>query len=72
MAELIVTVIQVILSVLLIVVIMLQQNSGGLGAAFGGTSSFANTRRGVDLTLYKATIVISILFFLTAFSLLFI
>ncbi len=72
MVELIVTVIQVILSVLLIVVIMLQQQGGGIGASFGGGGGIKNTRRGVELTLHKATIVISILFFLTAFTLLFI
>jgi len=72
MVELIVTVFQVILAVLLIVVVMIQQQGAGIGAAFGGSSGFVNTRRGVDLTLHKATIVISILFFLTASVLLFV
>jgi len=63
---------QMVLAVLLIVVILLQQKGSGLGAAFGGSGTVYTTRRGVDKVLYQATIVISILFFLTSFINLFV
>ncbi len=55
---------QMVLAVLLVISILLQQKGSGIGAGFGGGGgSIVSTRRGVDLFLYKATIVISILFF---------
>jgi len=60
----ILTIAQMILGVLLIVVILLQQQGAGLGAAFGGGGGVATTRRGSDLVLFRATIGISIAFFL--------
>lgn len=57
---------QIVLSILLILAVLLQSKGDGLGAGFGGSSSIITTRRGVDLFLHKATIVISALFFLTA------
>jgi protein translocase SecG subunit len=54
---------QIVLSVLLIVVILMQQNSAGLGAAFGGAGGMELTRRGADKFLYNATIAIAIVFF---------
>ncbi len=63
---------QIILSILLIVTILLQSKGSGLGASFGGGSSIITTRRGVDLFLHKATIVIAILFFITALSYIFV
>lgn len=59
----IVSVIQIILSIILILVILLQQKGSGLGAAFGGGGSVYSTKRGIDLVLYKVTIVLAILFF---------
>ena len=60
--------IQVALSILLMVTILLQQTGSGLGGAFGADnfgSSF-NTRRGLERTLFRVTIVLGILFALTA------
>ena len=57
-------IVQMVLAVLLIIAILLQQKGSGLGAGFGGAGgSIVSTRRGVDLFLYKATIVLSIIFF---------
>lgn len=58
-----VSVAQIILAILLVLVVLLQQKGTGLGAAFGGASGIYSTRRGIDAILYKATIIISILFF---------
>jgi len=57
------TIVQVIIAVLLTIAILLQQKSGGLGAAFGGSTTVYTTKRGADLILFKATIVLSVLFF---------
>jgi preprotein translocase subunit SecG len=55
---------QIILAVALIVVILLQTPSMGLGGIFGGDSTVARSRRGVEKTLYHITIGLSIAFFL--------
>ncbi len=67
MKETIVTIIQLILSLILIVLVLLQQKGVGLSGVFGGSSNIYSTKRGVDKFLFTATIVIAIIFF--AFSL---
>lgn len=61
--------IQIALSILLIVGILLQQTGSSLGGAFGGDnfSSGFHTRRGAEKFLFQGTIVIAILFAITAF-----
>ncbi len=59
-------IIQIVVSVLMIASILLQQKGVGLGAAFGGSSNIYSTKRGVDKILYRATIILAILFFATA------
>ena len=61
--------IQIVLSILLIAAILVQQSEAGLGAAFGGADSagFKHTRRGFEKTLFRITIVLGILFALSAF-----
>ena len=61
--------VQIILSVLLVAVIMLQRTGAQVGGAFGGSdnmSSAFHTRRGLEKTLFTATIVIAILFAVSA------
>ena len=58
-----VNLIQIVVSVALITVILLQAKGSGLGGIFGGDSSIYKTRRGVEKTLYQATIGLSALFF---------
>lgn len=55
--------IQIIISTALITVILLQARGSGLGGIFGGDSSIYKTRRGVEKTLFQATIGLSIAFF---------
>lgn len=60
--------IEIILSLLLIIGVVLQQRGAGLGGAFGG-DNFASTfykRRGAEKFLFNATIVIAILFAISA------
>ncbi len=60
--------IQIGLSVLLIASVLLQQTSASVGGAFGGSDGGAyHTRRGFEKTLFRGTIVLGILFALTAF-----
>lgn len=56
--------VQIVLSALLIVAVILQRTGSGLGGAFGADnfSSGFHTRRGLEKTLFYATIVLGILF----------
>lgn len=58
-------ILQIIVSLALIVVIILQAKGTGLGASFGGSSNY-HTRRGIEKTLFSATIALSILFVVLA------
>lgn len=60
--------IQLVLSVLLVGSILLQQTGASLGGAFGGDNFSAayHTRRGSELFLFWASIVIAVLFAATA------
>jgi protein translocase SecG subunit len=61
--------IQIILSIILIVAILLQQSSAGVGGALGGGDSggLHHTRRGFEKFLFSTTIVVAILFTVSAF-----
>ena len=61
--------IQVVLAILLIVAILLQKTGAQVGGAFGGSDNFSSafhTRRGFEKTLFRITIVIAILFAISA------
>lgn len=62
--------IQITLSVLLVTAILLQQSGTETGGALGGGDGFTrvHTKRGVEKILFNATIVIAILFALSAFA----
>ena len=53
---------------LLIIGLVLLQNGSGVGAIFGGDSSIQHTRRGLEKKLHYATILVSLIFFGTAFA----
>jgi len=55
--------IQMIISIALITIILIQAKGSGLGGIFGGDTSIYRTRRGVEKTLYQATIGLAIAFF---------
>ena len=59
-------IVQIILSVLLVALVIMQSNNLGTGAMFGGSDSFATTRRGFERTLFNLTILVSALFFRVA------
>lgn len=53
---------QILVSLVLITVILLQAKGSGFGAGLGGTTSAFRTRRGMEKTLFQATIVLTVLF----------
>lgn len=54
----------IIISVLLIVSVIMQSKGAGLGGLTGGdTGSVFTARRGVERTLFRLTIVLSVAFF---------
>jgi len=62
---------QIILSVLLIGSILLQRTGAQIGGAFGGSdnmSSAYHTRRGMEKTLFSVTIVLAVLFAVSALA----
>lgn len=61
--------IQIILSIILVITILLQQSSAGAGGVLGGGDGggLYHTRRGFDKFLFITTIVIGILFAVSAF-----
>ncbi len=58
-----ISIVQIILAVLLITAILLQQRGTGLSGSFGGEGNVYSTRRGIEKTLFTATIIVAILFF---------
>ena len=55
---------QIIVAVVLIATILLQVRGGGLGGIFGQPDTIYRTRRGVERTLLRFTIVLVVLFVL--------
>jgi len=58
--------IQIFISVLLITLILSQAKGAGLGSAWGGSSEFYTSRRGVEKIIFTATIVLAALFLLVS------
>lgn len=65
----ILAVIQIVLSVILVICILLQQTGASLGGAFGGDNFSAayHTRRGTEKYLFYTTVIVGVLFALSAF-----
>ena len=57
-------VIQIIISLIIIALVLLQTKGAGLGGIFGGDGGVYRTRRGIEKTLYQATIALTVVFFL--------
>lgn len=62
---------QIAVSVLLMTFILLQARGTGLGATFGGEGNVYRTKRGLEKTLFRGTIVLSVIFFGLALTTLF-
>jgi preprotein translocase subunit SecG len=54
---------QIIIALMVVVVILAQVRGGGLGGIFGGSGESAfRTRRGIERTLFRFTIVLVVVF----------
>ena len=63
----------IIISVLLILSVILQSKGAGLGGLSGAdTGSVYTARRGVERTLFRLTIILSVIFFALVLTLVFI
>lgn len=60
-------IIQIIISVTLIVIILIQVKGETGGSVFGGGAGVARTRRGLERTLFNATVVLSVIFLVMSF-----
>ena len=59
-------IVQIITSIALIALAVMQSKGSGLGRMFGGDSSIYRTRRGIEKTVFRVTIVLAVVFFLTS------
>jgi protein translocase SecG subunit len=59
-------ILQIILAILLTGAILLQQRGSGLGSTFGGEGNVYRSMRGFEKLLFVATIVIAVLFVISA------
>lgn len=57
-------IIQIIISVAIIALCLIQTKGSGLGGIFGGDGGVYRTRRGIEKTLYQATIGLALIFFI--------
>jgi len=51
--------------ILMIICVLLQQRGASLGAGFGSSGELYTTRRGLDKSLFDATIVLAVIFVLS-------
>jgi preprotein translocase subunit SecG len=61
-------IVQIIIAILLMLAILLQNRGAGLSGIFGGGGDVYRTKRGIEKTLFTATIILAILFFAIAFT----
>ena len=54
---------QIVIAILLIIVILLQNREAGVSGLFGGAGSVYMEKRGIEKSLFRATIILTILFF---------
>jgi len=57
---------QILVCVALIVTILFQLHGGGIGGIFGQSESVYRTRRGLEKTLFKLTIALTVVFIILA------
>jgi len=52
---------QILIAIALIATVLFQLRGGGIGGIFGQADSVYRTRRGIESTLFKLTIVLAVL-----------
>ena len=56
-------------AILVILLVLLQQRGASLGAGLGGSGELYTTRRGLDKSLFNATIIFIVIFILSILGL---
>lgn len=69
--DLILQIITVSSGVLMAILVLLQQRGATLGAGFGASGELYTARRGVEKSVFNATIVFALIFVLSIISMLF-
>lgn len=69
--DLILQIITVSSGVLMAILVLLQQRGATLGAGFGASGELYTARRGVEKSVFNATIVLALIFVLSIISMLF-
>lgn len=64
----ILNIIQLVTAIFLTIAILLQNRGTGLGAAFGGEGNVYRTKRGVESFLFKATVVLAVIFIVVSLA----
>jgi preprotein translocase subunit SecG len=59
-------IVQVILAIFLTILILMQSRGAGLGSVFGGDQGVFQSRRGIELTIFKFTIGVGAAFLLVS------
>ena len=59
-------IVQVILAIFLTILILMQSRGAGLGSVFGGDQGVFQSRRGIELTIFKFTIGVGVAFLLVS------
>ena len=59
-------VVQLIVSFALVALLIMQGKGAGLSRMFGGEGSIYRPRRGVEKTMFNVTIILAVVFFVTA------
>jgi len=62
----ILSIIQIVISILLMITILIQNKGVGLSATFGGEGNVYRTKRGAERAIFITTIVLAVLFLVTA------
>ena len=57
---------QILISIALIATVLFQLRGGGIGGIFGQADSVYRTRRGIESTLFKLTIVLAVVLVVVA------
>lgn len=57
---------QILVSIALIATILFQLRGGGIGGIFGQADSVYRTRRGIESTLFKLTIILAVMLVILA------
>jgi len=63
---------QAFIAILLIVAILIQNRSAGLSSPFASAGAIATTKRGAEKLVFRATIVLAVLFVLSAIAFMFV